>query len=200
MNLNSKYFDAIRVKPDKDRTRQTDGPRCAWQGCDKPGTHPAPRGRNHEGEYFRFCISHVREYNKSYNYFSGMNDTELKQYQESAVTGHRPTWDMGQKGKGEAGRKSRATPRNVSDPFVLLGGSTDAGGKDSKNRPVRNVERKSLTALNLDETASSKEIKIRYKQLVKRHHPDANGGDRGSEDKLREIIQAYNYLKSAGFC
>jgi DnaJ-class molecular chaperone len=65
---------------------------------------------------------------------------------------------------------------------------------------VRNAERKALHALGLEDTASGPEIKARFKELVKRHHPDANGGDRGSEDKLREIIQAYNYLKSAGFC
>ena len=47
--------------------------------------------------------------------------------------------------------------------------------------------------------ASGPAIKARFKELVKRHHPDANGGDRSSEDKLREIIQAYNYLKSIGF-
>ena len=47
---------------------------------------------------------------------------------------------------------------------------------------------------------SDGEIKSRFKELVKRHHPDANGGDRASEDKLREIIEAYNYLKSAGYC
>ena len=55
-------------------------------------------------------------------------------------------------------------------------------------------------ALDLEAGAERADIKARFKELVKRHHPDANGGDRGSEDKLREIIQAYNYLKSAGFC
>ena len=59
-------------------------------------------------------------------------------------------------------------------------------------------ERKSLDALDLPETASKEEIKARFKELVKRHHPDANGGDTRSADTLREIIQAYNYLKKAG--
>jgi DnaJ-class molecular chaperone len=57
-----------------------------------------------------------------------------------------------------------------------------------------------LNELSLEVHATKAEIKTRFKELVKRHHPDANGGDRGSEDKLREIIVAYNYLKSAGFC
>jgi DnaJ-class molecular chaperone len=54
--------------------------------------------------------------------------------------------------------------------------------------------------LGLDGTATPAEVKARYKLLVKRHHPDANGGDRSLEERLREIIQAYSYLKSVGFC
>jgi DnaJ-class molecular chaperone len=62
------------------------------------------------------------------------------------------------------------------------------------------VERRALDTLGLELDASRADIKTRFKQLVKRHHPDANGGDRTSEDRLREIIQAYNYLKAAGYC
>ena len=62
---------------------------------------------------------------------------------------------------------------------------------------VRIAQRKALDALGLDAGATAPDIKARFKLLVKRHHPDANGGDRSCEDKLREIIQAYNYLKSA---
>jgi DnaJ-class molecular chaperone len=60
------------------------------------------------------------------------------------------------------------------------------------------LEKKALTALGLKQGASKDEIKARFKELVKLHHPDANGGDTRSEEKLREIIQAYNYLKQAG--
>jgi hypothetical protein len=65
-------------------------------------------------------------------------------------------------------------------------------------RSLKPLEIKSLEALNLTATAERHEIKARFKELVKRHHPDANGGDKRSEDKLRETIQAYNYLKQAG--
>ena len=64
---------------------------------------------------------------------------------------------------------------------------------------VGNAARKAFDALGLEADATTVEIKIRFKALVKRHHPDANGGDRSTEDRLREIIQAYNYLKSIGF-
>ena len=62
------------------------------------------------------------------------------------------------------------------------------------------MQAKSLSTLGLDATATAEEIKARYKLLVKRHHPDANGGDRSLEDRLRDVIQAYSYLKSVGFC
>ena len=69
-----------------------------------------------------------------------------------------------------------------------------------ERRPVRNAERKALHALGLETDANATDIKAKFKVLVKRHHPDANGGDRSCEDRLREIIQAYNYLKSVGYC
>ena len=62
------------------------------------------------------------------------------------------------------------------------------------------LERKALNALGLETDANATDIKAKFKVLVKRHHPDANGGDRSCEDRLREIIQAYNYLKSVGYC
>ena len=65
---------------------------------------------------------------------------------------------------------------------------------------LRNLERKSLAALDLDGHETAEEIKARYKTLVKQLHPDANGGDRSSEERLRQIIQAYHYLRSVGFC
>ena len=92
-------------------------------------------------------------------------------------------------------------PRRPGDPFGLFNdGEAKPGAKRPDNPALGNMARKSLMALNLDDHASKLEIKTRFKQLVKRHHPDANGGDRSSEDRLREIIVAYNYLKQAGLC
>jgi curved DNA-binding protein CbpA len=202
MKLESKYFDCLRAKPDRERIMREQAPRCAKRGCGEPGLHPAPRGRGHEGEFFLFCLDHVREYNRSYNYFNGMSDEDVASFQQQGVTGHRPTWSMGvRNGDGPRGATFSDWSDFISDPFHLFshhGGASH--GFEPPKRPVHNAERKSLRALNLDDGASSAEIKARYKALVKRHHPDANGGDRSTEDRLREIIQAYAYLKSAGFC
>jgi hypothetical protein len=150
----------------------------------------------------------VREYNNSYNFFAGMSEDAIAKYQKDAITGHRPTWKMGSIGGQRVPRRSRsdfrATERAAEDPFALFGETGSRAGGHARAAPegrkIFNAQRRALDLLGLEPDAKRAEIKSRFKVLVKRHHPDANGGDRGSEERLREIIQAYNYLKSAGFC
>lgn len=207
MKLDSKLFDRIRIKPDAERIVRDSAPPCEWGGCENAGTHPAPKGRNHEGEYHRFCIDHVRLYNKSYNYFSGMRDDAVSAYQKDAQTGHRPTWTMGVNPQGwRRGEEGEAPPwaQPHDDAYFVLRNRFRATPAEPPPEPPRRklkrLELKSLEVLDLGERATGEEIKARYKTLVKRHHPDANGGDRSSEGRLQEIIQAYNHLKSAGLC
>jgi hypothetical protein len=207
MKFDSPIFDRIRVKPNEDRRVRTDCPVCDWPGCGVAASHRAPKGRMREGEYWRFCLGHVREYNQSYNFFAGMSDDAVAKYQKEAVTGHRPTWKMGV-GRGPAAARTGAAGFEpefaAADPLGILRELGDRAGwrteRPPEARTIRNAERKALDALGLDVEATSADIKARFKLLVKRHHPDANGGDRSCEDKLRQIIQAYNYLKSVGFC
>ena len=209
MKFDSPFFDRIRVKPDRDRRLRAECPACDWPGCSQAATHRAPKGRGREREYWRFCLDHVRDYNQSYNFFAGMSDDAVARYQRDAVTGHRPTWKMGMTGGRGRGARFRADDifaDGTDDPFGVfreLGGAPRSGaeaGRAEPQRAIRNAERKAFHALGLEIDALRADIKARFKELVKRHHPDVNGGDRGSEDKLREIIQAYNYLKSVGFC
>ena len=207
MKFDSPLFDRIRVKPDQDRRLRTSLPSCDWPGCTHGATHRAPKGRTQEREYWRFCLDHVREYNHSYNFFAGMSEDAVARYQKDAFTGHRPTWKMGMLGGRRTGGSGSARFFNgygeADDPFDMfseLGARPRQSRHDAERRAVRNAERKALHMLGLEHDAERTEIKARFKELVKRHHPDANGGDRGSEDKLREIIEAYNYLKSAGRC
>jgi hypothetical protein len=208
MKNDSPLFDGIRVKPDKDRRLRAQCPACEWPKCKAPGTHRAPKGRQREREYWQFCLDHVREYNHSYNFFAGMSLDDVAKYQKDAVVGHRPTWKMGMNGGRPAARShsSRFRPElsGADDPFGMFqefGGAAGTRGASGRSAAatVRNAERKALDTLGLEVDASAQEVKTRFKALVKRHHPDANGGDRSSEDKLREIIQAYKYLKSVGF-
>ena len=95
MKLDSKFFDRLRVKPDENRMLRDTCPSCEWQGCREPGLYPAPKGRNREGQYHRFCLDHVRQYNKTYNYFSGLPDEAVVKHQKDDTIGHRPTWFIG---------------------------------------------------------------------------------------------------------
>ena len=209
MSTNSPLFDRIRVKPDQDRRQNAELPACQWPDCGAPATHRAPKGRLRASEYWRFCLDHVREYNNSYNFFAGMSEDAIAKYQKDAITGHRPTWKM-----GSIGGQPRPATAAVRATFA------PPAGRPTTFRPVRrgrrplvrpcapgsggphhlNAQRRALGVLGLEADAKRADIKARFKLLVKRHHPDANGGDRGSEERLREIIQAYNYLKSAGYC
>jgi hypothetical protein len=211
MRTASDIFDRIRVKPEDDRARAPEGPACEHPGCRLKGEYRAPKGRAREGEYFRFCLEHVREYNASYNYFAGMPDDAVASFQKSAVTGHRPTWSMGVNGSAGA-RPAQTNPwaeneakRRAGDPFEFFreagfGPRTGTRETPERERPtVRAAERRAFATLDLDTDSTPEEIKARYKALVKRFHPDANGGDRAMEDRFREIVQAYAFLKGAGF-
>ena len=130
-----------------------------------------------------------------------MSDDAVARYQKDAVTGHRPTWKMGFNGGVDGLRAAQS----ATDPFDMarefgpgVRARTDKPAAEA--RQIRNAERKAFDTLGLEIDAAAPEIKARFKELVKRHHPDANGGDRSLEDRLREIIQAYNYLKSMKFC
>jgi hypothetical protein len=201
MKFDSPLFDRIRVKPGEDRRAQPEAPVCDWKGCQHKAAHRAPKGRLRENEYWRFCLDHVREYNHSYNFFAGMSDDAVTKYQKDAITGHRPTWKM-----GTGNRPAGSAADDAHDPFNVFREVGGAGWRprqervEPQARTVHNAERKALNELGLEPGADRVEIKARFKLLVKRHHPDANGGDRASEDKLRDIIQAYNYLKSTGAC
>lgn len=207
MKLNSKYFDSIRVAPKRQAAEDAEHkhPSCQWKGCGRPAPYRAPKGRGRDGEYFAFCIEHVREYNAAYNYFDGMSDAEVSDFQKDSVTGHRPTWKVGVNSwaHGTGARMARAggdAGFRAYDPHGLFAEQARQVREEpaTRRRALKPLERKALETLHLPETAAKHEIKARFKELVKRHHPDANGGDTRSADTLREIIQAYNYLRKAG--
>lgn len=209
MKLDSKYHDMIRIRRRgaAGAKHETEHPDCNWKGCSQEGRHRAPRGRGHDGEYYLFCAEHVAKYNASYNYFDGMSDLEVETFQKDASYGHRPTWKVGANSWAHGTRSptSDAEQQKFAEARVTGAQGFHAWRASQQRKEARKpmrklkpMEAKSLEALGLTATAGREEIKTRFKALVKQHHPDANGGDRGSEEKLREIIQAYNYLKQVG--
>lgn len=192
MNFNSSIFDRIRISQTVEEPAERG---CDQPGCSRPGAYRAPQGRNREGRFFHFCLDHVRAYNQSYNYFKDMPDDAVRAYQKEAVTGHRPTWNMGIKG---AAKSAAPEFESVADPFGMFGNFRPQAGPAEPQRRISPGTAKALDALGLDETATREQVRAQFKQLAKRFHPDLNGGDRSREEKLRSIIDAYNYLKSAG--
>lgn len=174
--------------------------RCDHVGCEKAGSHKAPKSREREGEFWNFCREHVTEYNRRWNYFSGMSDEELADYRRKEEIGHRPTWTF-RGGRGDRiAAGGRAKPGQRNDAFGLFGAGGAASHAEA-NRPRKRITRvqgMALEVLQLDENADSAQIRARYAELVKRWHPDSNGGDRGAETNLQKVIKAYQALKSAG--
>ena len=139
MKFDSPLFDRVRVKPDKDRRPKTGGPACQWAGCKEKATHRAPKGRDNEKDYWRFCLEHVRQYNQSYNFFKGMNDAAVMAYQKDAITGHRPTWKMGT-GKAPIARPIFAPSAAMAPtPFSLFGDGMRAEQQARAETPGRSA-------------------------------------------------------------
>jgi hypothetical protein len=148
-------------------------------------------------------MDHVRQYNHEYIYFDGMSDAEVDGFRMDAMIGHRPTWKAGANawahGTRDGGRTAEAAERVAASTQRMARRPRSSRTEAPVfRRQLKPLERKSLRALGLGDDAQREDIKSRFKELVKVHHPDANGGDSRSEEKLREILQAYNYLKQSG--
>ncbi|MGV1753943.1 J domain-containing protein [Agrobacterium sp. CG674] len=202
MSSDSKIFVGLR-SPRKKPVPQSEpnGPKCQWDGCDKGGTLRAPVGRDGEGLYLLFCTEHVREYNKGYNFSPNLSDPVTARYQREAAEGSRQTAGVGAPKATEiplprTERSGSAKAMNARKSAALRQAQT----ADLQRRKLKVLEAKAFETLGLPEDATPEEIRARYKQCLKMHHPDANDGDRNSEDKLRASIDAHKILKLNGFC
>lgn len=173
---------------------ETEAIRCDHPGCAAPASHRAPKGRDRLNEYFWFCLDHIREYNRSWNYCAGMSDGQVESEIRNDTVWRRPTWPLGSCGGG------RAFSANFRDDLGIFEAAASAKAenrereRDDRPRPDARV-RRALRIMEIDGPVNLTELKSRYKELVKRLHPDANGGDRAAEDKLKDITQAYATLK-----
>lgn len=209
--MNSKLFDGIRIKPRREEKAQPEGPPCQWEGCQEPGLFKAPKGHKSEGQYLNFCKDHIRQYNATFNFFSGMSADEQDEHlTKNAQTADRPTSRMGTnpnigaqaQNRAGSGPRVHARGTRFHDPlgvFARAKRAAERAPQKERVKPVQALDKRALETLGLEPGAMSDDIKKAYKALVKTHHPDANGGDRSSEDRLRAVIVAYTHLKTAGF-
>lgn len=169
---------------------------CDHPGCLQAGEHRAPKGRDRLNDYYWFCLDHVREYNKSWDYYAGMSQTEIERQVRQDTTWQRPTWPM-----GDWRTRERQTRDRVFNGGFAFGAEWSGDETDTRRPPprarARTPEEEALATLDLPPDADFAAIKIRYRQLAKQHHPDANGGAKEAEERLKSINQAYNILKAA---
>jgi len=128
-----------------------------------------------------------------------MSDAELADFQAAEETGHRPTWTFR---SGRLDRFSAAArgfnAGETQDPFGMFGGGPSPAPAAATQRRLTRLQRAALEVLSLEGGAGAAEIRARYAELVKRWHPDSNGGDRGAEESLQRVIKAYQMLKAGG--
>jgi DnaJ-domain-containing protein 1 len=196
-----KFVD-VRVNPPEppDVAPAPEERRCDQIGCERAGVHRAPKARDRAGEYWYFCRQHAADYNGRWNYFAGMSDAEIAAYQSAAATGHRPTWTF------KASRSDRVCAdyrayegERRADVFGLFRGRRAQARAGPPRAPrLTRLQTLALEALALEEGADAARIRARYAELVKRYHPDVNGGDRACEAQLERVIRAYQTLKAAG--
>lgn len=167
---------------------------CAVPGCKEPGEFKAPlQPANFDGPgAWRFlCLEHVREHNAKYNFFDGMSPDEISEVQ-SPLAG----WDRATRAFAHAGGDPAPSWSDFSDPLDAISTRFRRTRKDAPSR-FSQAEQRALTVLGLGEDADLKAVRGSYSKLVRRFHPDRNGGDRGHEARLGEVIEAYQILRKA---
>jgi hypothetical protein len=172
---------------------------CAIPGCAEPGEFraPDPGGRrpgfDGPGQWRWLCLDHVREFNTGYNFFSGMTTDEIEAQQRPYAGWERET------------RAFSANPApgprwaDFIDPLDAISGRFRGRAEPMRadGRPLSGADRKALDVLGLEPDSDRRALRSRYAELVRRYHPDRNGGDRSHEKALQDVIAAYTRLKSA---
>ncbi|MGD2133674.1 MAG: DnaJ domain-containing protein [Maricaulaceae bacterium] len=196
-------FVDIRIRPPEDDV-EPDARRCDWADCVGEGTCRAPKGPERLRDFYWFCPRHAAEYNKSWNFFTDMTEAEVRAYQAASATGHRPTWNTKTHTSARARANAQAHAARAAasgrffDPFDMLGDHARAHVETPRRPELGKLEARAYEALGFDGRAPAEDVRSRYAELVKRYHPDANAGDRSSEGRLQQVIQAYKTLRRAG--
>jgi len=179
-----KFWPPPGREPMRERLRP-----CDHAGCREAGEHRAPKSRRNLEDYFWFCLDHVREYNRAWDFCAGMTPEEIETLVRQDTTWQRASWPLGRlSGGGFMG----GDPERIKDSFGLFGEDLWQRRKRpaAKADPAEDARR----VMELKGPLTLASLKARYKELCKRHHPDANGGDKAAEERFKEIGQAYRTL------
>ncbi|MEX0693126.1 MAG: DnaJ domain-containing protein [Rhodospirillales bacterium] len=170
---------------------------CEWPDCHFKADYRAPLTRERLRDYRWFCLDHVREYNKRWNYYDGMTDAEVEADLRRDTVWQRPTWPIGEREEGTVfGPKPGTGPFGIdpdyfSDAFGFFEDKATHAGSPTPDA----MTRAALAIFGLHMPINAEMLKGRYKELVKKHHPDTNGGTKSAEEKFKEIREAYETLR-----
>lgn len=180
---------------------EANGRVCAEPGCDEPGEFRAPPlegasdGGGGPGAFRWMCLEHVRAFNSRYNYFDGMTADEIHRAQRPMAGWENETRAFARAGTGDQG------PRwaDFRDPLDAIGARyrREVAPERHDGKPLSGQDRASLKVLGLAADADRTALRKRYSELVRRYHPDRNGGDRSHEAMLQKVIAAYQQLRQA---
>jgi len=179
---------------------------CEWAGCRQAATSRAPKSRDMLNEHYWFCQTHAGEYNRSWDFFAGMNEAQVRAAQEARMVGDRPTWQFkasrfSREAAAFAAKMGSGAPNKgagaYADPLGVFTASQAGAAKAAPTRRLGRLEQRAMDELDLEASADGAAIRSRYLELVKRFHPDSNGGDRSTEQKLARVIRAYKTLQAA---
>lgn len=157
--------------------------KCNHPGCEKEGEFPAPKSRDNLRDYLYYCLEHVREYNKSWNYFVGYNEKQIYEQMRRDVHGDRPTWIPASSVKLE---------QRLHD--FIRDWTNDTKTYQKPVEKALSKEAQALQTLGLPSDADVKTIKKRYRELVKRYHPDKNPNNPKAVEHFKIIAEAYTLL------
>ncbi|MGH1404480.1 MAG: J domain-containing protein [Alphaproteobacteria bacterium] len=177
-----------------DSATETTYHECDMPGCTSHADNKAPKHRGLD-DYYHFCVDHIREYNKAWDFFSGMSETEIQSHVESSFYGDRPTWIYN--GDNTAEDELR---QSAEKTYAYGDEQTQNQSKQKQTPPQDNhtaPEHEAMAIMGLAPPVTLEEIKTRYKILAKKHHPDLNRDDPNAEELLKKINMAYTILKLA---
>ncbi len=196
-------FD-IRVKSDKKkRSRgkrgmsgafETSQRICDHPGCEEDGKYRAPKSPDSLDDYFWFCKDHVREYNLKWNFFDGTSEEEMQ-----AQVDKDRVWERETKPFRQSAEERAWARLGIDDAHQVLGeNATRNPGKGAGGgRRLPPTERKAMEILDAKDHWTKAEIRKAYKGLIKILHPDMNGGDRSDEERLQEVVWAWDQIKDS---
>tara|TARA_B100000579_G_scaffold75968_1_gene58745 strand:+ start:1905 stop:2414 length:510 start_codon:yes stop_codon:yes gene_type:complete len=159
---------------------------CDWNNCLEEGCYKAPVEKDNSKKYRMLCLNHVKEFNKNWNYFEGMDDDQIYNFIKSDMTWHKPTQSF-----------------SSSDNFFKILWNNALKDELKKNKfnymnkfKFNNNDVKAFGILGISIGIEWEKVQEKFKKLVKKFHPDMNSGNKKYEDKLKIITLAYTQLKN----